>query len=168
MSKFEFLKSNTILFPIELNKNRLSDFLIDDILNSNEGFNQDSILRKRIENKEDLKMLKTFLKKNRKTLGDDLYFYCLEELNEIKSDIKWSNTQEGKLIMGIDKWLLCNRRDFLNKFEDYKIFLGRSLTNPKELIIGGRISENEVITEIKKNINSRKPPVTPFFYLNLF
>lgn len=104
MDKFEILKSNTIQFTIEMNKMRLSEAILEDIIKTEIEVEKVEILNVDIDNKERLKNLKQFLDNNKKILKNGLYDYCLEEYREIKDDLKFRNSKDGKLIIEIENW----------------------------------------------------------------
>jgi len=159
MDKFEILKSNTIQYTIEMNKLRLSDVVLEDMLKTGIDINNIEILNVDIENKEQLKELKEFLDCNKKFLKDGLYDYCLEEYREIKDDLKFRNTKDGQLIIGIENWILA-QREILSQLKPSEIFIGRSFIDPKKIVIGGLLNGQDEGTIIGY-YEERNPPVKP-------
>jgi hypothetical protein len=164
MTKFDILKSTTIQFSIEeLLRNKLDDFLLDEIFAIDNSFKQEAILSKEIRTKEDIKELKSFIAKNKSRLKPDLYDDCMEGLKEIKDDIKWSASIDGKIVLEIERWIAPVREKITSQFNDYNIFVGRSFVEPKVLIVGGLIKNDLELITIKRFIEVENPPVTPIY-----
>lgn len=159
MDKFEILKSNTIQFTIEMNKMRLSEAVLEDIIKTEIEVEKIEILNVDIDNKERLKNLKQFLDNNKKILKNGLYDFCLEEYREIKDDLKFRNSKDGKLIIEIENWVQHNRES-LPQMNPSKIFIGRSFIDPKKLIIGGLLNGQKEM-EIIEFFREKNPPVEP-------
>lgn len=163
MDKFEILKSNTIQYTIEMNKLRLSEVVLENIANTEIDAASTEILNVDIETKENLKELIKFIDSNKRFLKKGLYDYCLEEYREIKDDLKFRNSTDGKLIIDIENWVQENR-EYLAELNPSKIFLGRSFVDPKKLIIGGILNGQDE-SKIKDFFKERQPPVKPEYKL---
>ncbi|WP_205502631.1 hypothetical protein [Rufibacter psychrotolerans] len=162
----ELVKSNTILFTIELSKKSLSEWLIDDLIDLNKEFENNPILRIELNTNQEIKQLKDFLKREVKHLDEELYDSCVEELSEIKEDLKWRKSEDGKLVLRLEDWVQSTRR----KVEDAgwtKLFVGRSIIDPKQLNIGGFVKDENELNKIKAEIEEMTPPVSPNFYLEI-
>lgn len=167
MDKFEFLKSKTIQFSIEMNMLRLSEFTIEQISNIDKDLGMIPILSKEINDKKNLKQLKTLLDENKRKLKKDLYEDCIEEYREIKDDLKFRSTKDGRLIIELEVWVQKLRKEINIKFQNKKLFVGRSFIDPKELIIGGIVEKIDEIQYIKDFINKHCPPVIPIYQFEL-
>ena len=159
MTKFELLKSNTIQYAVEMNKVRLSETVLDDISKTKIDFENAKILNININGKENLKKLKHFLNDNKEFLKNGLYDYCIEEYREIKDDFKFRNTKDGQLILEIENWVQDIRK-LLPEIGNSKIFVGRSFFDPKKLIIGGILNDQEKL-KIISYFEDKNPPVKP-------
>ncbi|MER2999237.1 hypothetical protein [Pontibacter populi] len=163
----ELLKSHTILFSgIELIKQALSDWLIEEILGLNENYNDESILKVKLNSKEEIRNLKEFLDREIKHQNYELYESCIEELREIKEDFKWSNSKDGKFIQKLEDWVLNIRSKISDKGWE-KIFIGRSMIDPKELNIGGVVKNEKEADEIRMQIEMWAPPFPPRYLLEV-
>jgi hypothetical protein len=163
--KFENLKSTTIQYSMfDLLKCKLSDFVAGEILQIDISFVNEKIVTKEISTKEDIMTLQSFVENNKnKFTVCGLYNYCMEELREIKADFKWRNSKDGKFIIKIEHWIESVRPKLQLHFRDYKIFIGRSIFNPKELVIGGILNSEGEIERVKNFIEPENPPVVPTF-----
>ncbi|MFC6999121.1 hypothetical protein [Rufibacter roseus] len=162
----EVIKSNTILFTIELTKNTLSDWIVDDIVELNKELGSYPILKTEFKTNQDIKRLKDFLKREVKQLDADLYDSCLEELTEIKDDLKWQNSEDGKLVLELENWVQNTRRIIMNEGWN-SLFVGRSIIDPKQLNIGGFVKDEQQVRKIKSEVEKLAPPVYPNFYLEV-
>lgn len=142
-----------------MNKTRISEDIIEEIKQSKIDSKKLKILNIDIDNKKNLKELKQFLDENKKLLKNGLYDYCLEEYREIKDDLKFLSTKEGKLIIEIENWVQETRTS-LSTLMPSLIFVGRSFFDPKKLVIGGLLNGNEE-TRIIEFFEERNPPVKP-------
>jgi Sec7-like guanine-nucleotide exchange factor len=165
MERFEILKSTTIQYSLfELLHYKLSDFIVEEIYQTGNSFQNEQILTKKITSKEDLTKLQSFLELHRNELDiNNLYDTCIEEFREIKSDFKWLNSKDGKLIIKIEYWIEEIRNKLHTRFKDCKIFVGRSLLEPKELVIGGILKNDLELKNIKKIIELENPPILPIY-----
>lgn len=160
-NKIETLKSNTILFTgIELVKSSFPEWLVDEIFEINEKYKDEQILKEKLKSKDDLIKLKEFLDREIKHQDDALYDSCIEELREMKEDLRWSSSKDGKFILKLEDWVLDARNKIAQQGWD-KIFIGRSIVDPKELNIGGWVRNSRESVEIKAQIDSWAPPVSP-------
>lgn len=168
MSKdVELLKSDTILFTgIELVKRTISDTLIEAILELNEEYENEPILQVKLNSKEEIRNLKEFLDRELKHQNAELYAACIEELREIKDDLKWSNSKSGKFIQKLEDWVLDTRSKVLLLGWE-RIFIGRSMINPKDLHIGGVVISEKEAKDIKKQIEMWGPPAPPRYVLEV-
>lgn len=161
----ELLKSNTILFTgIGLVKKSLSNWLVEEILDIDEKCEKEPIIRAKLDSKGDIKKLREFLDREIKQQDDGLYESCIEELKEIKDDLNWESSKDGKFIQKLEEWVLATRTNAsLLGWES--IFIGRSIINPKGLNIGGLVRNEKEAEEIKKQIDLWAPPVPPRYLL---
>lgn len=161
MDRFEILMSQTIQFSLfNLLHISFSNYIVERINQIDISFQNKELIKKVITSKNDIIELKIFLEKNHNMLEiNNLYNEFIEEFNEIKSDFKWLNSRDGKLIIKIEHWVEAERKKLLENFNDCKIFVGRSILNPKQLIIGGILQNELEIEKIKNFVSLRKPPV---------
>src|SRR5687768_13492144 len=119
VTQIERLKQKSIQFTIVMVQKRLDEFLVHEILETDDNFKETEILFKDIQTKEDLKTLKEFFKTHKSKFSRTVYQSCTEELREITSDLKWSNSKEGKEVVNLEEWVL-NARKFLSGFDEFK------------------------------------------------
>lgn len=163
--KLEALKELSIQFSVELVKKRLSEDVIDSLLEKNNQSRDAEILFKDVETKEDLKSLRSFLESAKAVIGSGLYSECKEELSEIRDDLKWSATTEGKQIVLLEAWVIQARSRLAENQKFKTIFIGRSFVDPLKLVVSG-ILENELeITWLKETIALLNPPVEPKYII---
>lgn len=160
MEKFEIYKSNTIQFEIVLDKKRFSDAVLDDISNLDKNL-LEPILFEDIDDKKKLKSLKEYLDYNKNNLKDGLYDYCIEEYKEIKDDLNFKKSKDGKLIIEVENWVIKTRKKAEKELKNFKVFIGRSFLDPKELIIGVIIKNVDEENTIKSFFLNENPPVAP-------
>ncbi len=165
MEKFEIMKSQTIQFSLfDLLHYKFSNYIVEEIYQIDISFQNEQIIKKVITSKDDIMEMQMFLEQNRNRFEtNNLYSACIEEFREIKSDFKWLNSKDGKLIIQIEHWVEFIREKLLEHLNDCKIFVGRSLLNPKELIIGGIMRNELEIENIKNFIELESPPVSPIY-----
>lgn len=159
MKKYERLKSTTIQFSIEMNKTRFSEVVLDDITKAGIDTSKLKILSEDIDSKERLKELKQFINAHKQVLKRGLHDYCLEEYREIKEDLKFRNSKDGKLIIELESWVQENRES-IPELLPAKVFIGRSFDDPKKLIIGG-ILNGQQESRIIDFFETKRPPVEP-------
>ncbi len=147
-------------------KDSLSEWLIDEIYEIDEKNKNEQILKDKLNSKDDLIKLKEFLDREIKHQDDALYDSCVEELREMKEDLRWSSSKDGKFIIKLEDWVL-DARNKISKQGWYKIFIGRSIIDPKELNIGGWVRNNRESVEIKAQIDSWVPPVSPGYMFEI-
>jgi hypothetical protein len=164
-TQIERLKQKSIQFTLEMVKNRLDDFLIDEIIETDDEFKEAKILFNDIENNADLKILKGFFKLNKRKLSKELYENCIEELREITSDLKWSKTKEGIQVLNLEEWVINARTSFAD-FDEFKtIFIGRSMIDPTLLIISGVLGSGLQEEKLKEKIKYLSPPTQPEYII---
>lgn len=167
MKKLEILKSNMVLYSATLDTLKLSEFLIDEIAELSDCFKNNTILSKEIKDKEDLKSLKLYIAKNKESLKHGLYEYCLEEIKVINNDLNFRNSQDGKLIIEIEDWVLEMRRVHTIVIEKLELFVTRSLTEPTKLLIGGIVKNEIVLNKVVDFFEKQSPPVRPNYKLEI-
>jgi hypothetical protein len=164
MTRFDALKSTTIQFSIEeLLQNKLDDFLLDELYAFDSSFKEEAILSNEINTKEDVKRLEAFFKENKSRIAPGLYNDCMEDLKEIKDDIRWRATADGKIVLEIERWIAQVREKLASQFNGQSIFVGRSFVDPKTLVVGGVIKDDVELITIKRFIESENPPVVPVY-----
>ena len=166
MDKYEQLKSRIIHYSIELTQKKLSSTLLEDLYIRNEILKKSKELQKVIESEEDLKQLKKYIKQNKSLIGKELFDECLEEIRTIKQDLKFINSKEGKAISKLEDWVISVRPKFEN-FKNSKLFVGRSNWNPKDIIIGGLVQNEETKKDIISLAQTLSPPVKIIFFIEI-
>jgi hypothetical protein len=159
MTRFEILKSTTVQFSIEeLLQNRLDDILLEELFAIDESFKEEGILSNEIKTKEDVKTLQEFFKRNKNRIRPGLYSDFMEDLKEIKDDITWSASVDGKIVLEIERWVAEVRDKVSAQLNGYNVFIGRSFVDPKVLVVGGLIKNDLELTTVKRFIEGEKPP----------
>jgi hypothetical protein len=164
-SQIERLKEKSIQFTLEMVKKRLDDFLIDEIIETDDKFKEIEILFKDIETHADLKILKDFFKLNKSKLSKDLYENYIEELREITSDLKWSNSKQGIQVLKLEEWVINARKAFAEVDEFKTVFIGRSMIDPTLLIISGVLNGALQEEKLKEKIEYLNPPTQPKYII---
>jgi len=166
ISQLERLKERSIQFTIEIIQRRLSDDLVESLIQLDEKFRDSVFLYKDIENKNDLKSLKELIYSNREKLSEELFDDCKEELKEIGEDIKWKNSKDGKRVLELEDWVLTTRE--ILKANDFKnIFIGRDFIDPLVLIISGVVANEMQAKKLKEKIKELNPPAQPKYIIEL-
>lgn len=155
--------------PIEeLLKIRISSSLLNDIDEVSAVLKKDISLHGELDSNEKIAYARNLIKENRVTLmshSETLYSEVIAEINEIKEDNKWRKTQEGKLIIAIEKWIASAYRSMSDDMKG-NILIGRNILDddPCNIIIGG-YSEKMTQSQIECFFMALKPPVRPFFII---
>ncbi|GAA4299306.1 hypothetical protein [Nibribacter koreensis] len=163
--KLELLKSNTVLFTIELTKKSLSDWVVEDIIALNQDFEDIPLLDAELNSNQDIKRIKDFLKNEIKPLDEAVYEACLEELKEIKEDLTWQTSEDGALVLKLEDWVQDSRTHLERKGWSH-VLVGRSLLNPTQLNIINTMQNLPEASSIKVEIEKLKPPVKPHYFLD--
>ena len=154
LNRFKIEKENTIQYPIkELLKDSINDWILSDIQQINMKLGQELRLISKVNNKDDIKRLKCFVKNNKSNLPSMLY-------DELKSAVK---EIDGQIIMKIEDWIENARLRIGKEYPDVLIYIGRSFVNPKELIIGGVVNDDDEQKLFENYFNNQNPPVPIHF-----
>ena len=164
LNRFKIERENTIQFSIkDLLKDSISEYLLSDIQDKNVNMWKGLSLISKVRSKDDIKRLKSFLKNNKANLGSTLYDDLKSEINEIKDDFNWVRSKDGQIILNIENWIE-NARLYLGKeHPDALIYVGRSFVDPKKLIIGGVVNDDDMQKLFENYFNNQNPPV-PIHY----
>ena len=104
LNKFKIERENTIQYPIkELLKDSINDWILSDIQQINMKLGQELRLISKVNNKDDIKRLKCFVKNNKSNLPSMLYDELKSEVKEIAEDFEWVRSKDGQIILEIEK-----------------------------------------------------------------
>ena len=144
LNRFKIERENTIQFPLrKMLKDSISEYILSDIKNVNVKLWKELSCISKVSNKDDVKRLKHFVKNNKSNLGSMLY--------------------DGLIIMEIEDWIENARLRLGKEYPDALIYIGRSFVNPKELIIGGVVNDNDEQKLFENYFNNQNPPVPIHF-----
>lgn len=133
LNRFKIERENVIQFPIkELLKDSISEWLLSDIQQINVKLWKELKLISKVNNKDDIKRLKHFVKNNKSNLGSMLYEELKSEVKEIAEDFEWVRSKDGQIIMDIEDWIEKVRLRLGKEYPDALIYIGRSFVNPKD------------------------------------
>lgn len=97
LNRFKIEKENTIQYPIkELLKDSINDWILSDIQQINMKLGQELRLISKVNNKDDIKRLKCFVKNNKSNLPSMLYDELKSEVKEIAEDFEWGVAKTDK------------------------------------------------------------------------
>lgn len=106
LNTFKIERENTIQFPIkDLLKDSISEELLSDIQDKSVNLWKKLWSISKVNNKDDIKRLKSFLKDNKDNLGSLLYDDLKSEISEIKDDFNWVRSKDGQIILEIEDWI---------------------------------------------------------------
>lgn len=160
LNRFKIERENVIQFPIkELLKDSISEWLLSDIQQTNVKLWKELKLISKVNNKDDIKRLKHFVKNNKSNLDPMLYEELKSAVKEIAEDFEWVRSKDGQIIMDIEDWIEKVRLRLGKEYPDALIYIGRSFVNPKELIIGGVVNDDDEQKLFENYFNSQNPPV---------
>lgn len=160
LNRFKIERENVIQFPIkELLKDSISEWLLSDIQQINVKLWKELKLISKVNNKDDIKRLKHFVKNNKSNLDPMLYEELKSAVKEIAEDFEWVRSKDGQIIMDIEDWIEKVRLRLGKEYPDALIYIGRSFVNPKELIIGGVVNDDDEQKLFENYFNSQNPPV---------
>lgn len=164
LNRFKMERENTIQFPIkELLKDSISEWLLSDIQQINVKLWKELKLISKVNNKDDIKRLKRFVKNNKSNLGSMLYDELKSAVKEIAEDFEWVHSKDGQVILEIENWIEKARLRLNKEYPDALIYIGRSFINPQELIIGGVVNDSDAKKSFENYFNSQTPPVLIHF-----
>lgn len=160
LNRFKIERENVIQFPIkELLKDSISEWLLSDIQQINVKLWKELKLISKVNNKDDIKRLKHFVKNNKSNLDPMFYEELKSAVKEIAEDFEWVRSKDGQIIMDIEDWIEKVRLRLGKEYPDALIYIGRSFVNPKELIIGGVVNDDDEQKLFENYFNSQNPPV---------
>ena len=164
LNRFKIERENVIQFPIkELLKDSISEWLLSDIQQINVKLWKELKLISKVNNKDDIKRLKHFVKNNKSNLGSMLYEELKSAVKEIAEDFEWVRSKDGQIIMDIEDWIEKVRLRLGKEYPDALIYIGRSFVNPKGLIVGGVVNDDDEQKFFENYFNSQNPPVPIHF-----
>ena len=99
------------------------------------------------------------VKNNKSNLGPMLYDELKSAVKEIAEDFEWVCSKDVQIIMKIEDWIENARLRLGKEYPDVLIYIGRSFVNPKELIIGGVVNDDDEQKLFENYFNNQNPPV---------
>ena len=164
LNRFKIERENTIQFPLrKMLKDCISEYILSDIKNVNVKLWKELSCISKVSNKDDVKRLKHFVKNNKSNLGSMLYDELKSAVKEIAEDFEWVRSKDGLIIMEIEDWIENARLRLGKEYPDALIYIGRSFVNPKELIIGGVVNDDDEQKLFENYFNNQNPPVPIHF-----
>lgn len=164
LNRFKIERENVIQCPIkELLKDSISEWLLSDIQQINVKLWKELRLISKVNNKDDIKRLKCLVKNNKSNLPSMLYDELKSAVKEIAEDFEWVRSKDGQIIMDIEDWIEKVRSRLGKEYPDVLIYIGRSFVNPKELIIGGVVNDDDEQKLFENYFNNQNPPVPIHF-----
>lgn len=164
LNRFKIERENTIQFPLrKMLKDSISESILSDIQNVNVKLWKELSCISKVSNKDDAKRLKHFVKNNKSNLDPMLYDELKSAVKEIAEDFEWVCSKDGQIIMKIEDWIENARLRLGKEYPDVLIYIGRSFVNPKELIIGGVVNDDDEQKLFENYFNNHNPPVPIHF-----
>lgn len=164
LNKFKIERENTIQYPIkELLKDSINEWLLSDIQQINVKLVKELRLISKVNNKDDIKRLKCFVKNNKSNLPSMLYDELKSAVKEIAEDFDWVRSKDGQIILEIENWIEKARLRLSEDYPDALIYIGRGWVNPMELIIGGVVDDDDT-QKFLRTISTTKPH--PFLFIS--
>ena len=77
----------------------------------------------KVNNKDDIKRLKHFVKNNKSNLGSMLYEELKSAVKEIAEDFEWVRSKDGQIIMDIEDWIEKVRSRLGKEYPDALIYI---------------------------------------------
>lgn len=68
-------------------------------------------------------------------------------------------SKDGQIILEIENWIEKVRLRLGKEYPDALIYIGRSFVNPKGLIVGGVVNDDDEQKFFENYFNSQNPPV---------
>lgn len=103
LNRFKIERENTIQFPLrKMLKDSISEWLLSDIQQINVKLWKELSCISKVNNKDDIKRLKHFVKNNKSNLGPMLYDELKSAVKEIAEDFEWVCSKDGQIIMKIE------------------------------------------------------------------
>lgn len=165
-SLFEADKASVVQFDIRgMLKFRVSDDIISEISEVSTSLGKTIVDLADVHGRDDVLKLQSFVSAYHKELGFELSDMLRSEIKEIIQDYKWINSKQGILVLQIEDWIENARKVCLGKFPHVLCYIGRSLMDPTQLIIGGYV-ESE-LQRLKDFFQIQHPPVGVDFKLKI-
>lgn len=142
-------------------KDSISDFLIDELedhLSGEKLASAKKMLSKTIMTEDDIEALKESVESLSDDLPEDFIDYLLEEVDEIEDDIEWADSDKGKEIIGINRWV----EPFLDEFrtmDEFKEVMIGGHTEQSAILVAGEVNEESDIQKLKDYVVSKSPPL---------
>ena len=144
-------------------KDSINDWILSDIQQINMKLGQELRLISKVNNKDDIKRLKCFVKNNKSNLPSMLYDELKSEVKEIAEDFEWVRSKDGQIILEIENWIEKARLRLREEYPDTLIYIGRGWVNSMELIIGGVVDDDDTQKFFESYFNNQTPPVPIHF-----
>ncbi len=163
-SRIEALKQRSIQFEIDLVKDRLTDELLEELAEAVPEFSQLAILSAPVTTKAELKTLTDLVKEFRQRMPSTLREDLRDELAEIREDLNWILSKQGKAVADLESWVRSARVE-MKEFQS--VFIGRSFNDPMILIINGVVADEIERMRVVDRIETLQPPVKPQYGIEL-
>jgi hypothetical protein len=133
--------------------------MISDLINAAEELEDEPLLTRDINSKEDLKQLKEFVKSISTKIDKILFDDVKDELREIADDFKWSGSSQGKPVMKLEAWVISAREKLLAYPKFQNVFIGRDFFDPTVLIVSGVVVNDAASKKLADLVKEWQPPV---------
>lgn len=163
-SRIEILKQQTIQYEIELVQERLTDDLVEELIGVLPELKGQIILNAPVTTKAELRALTDFVKEFRQRLPSALREDLRDQLAEIREDLNWALSKEGKAVVQLESWVRSTRAE-LKDLET--VFVGRSWKDPLVVIVNGVVPSEDERLDVIARIGSLKPPFAPQYEIEV-
>ena len=164
LNRFNIEKENTIQFSIKkLLKDSINEWLLSDIQQINVKLGKELRLISKVNNKDDIKRLKCFVRNNKSNLPSMLYDELKSAVKEIEEDFDWVRSKDGQTILELENWIEEARLRLSEEYPDALLYIGRGWVNLTELIIGGVVDDDDTQKFFENYFNNKTPPVPIHF-----
>ncbi len=87
----------------------------------------------------------------------NLYEDLIDELNEIRDDLRWSNSKSGLYVIELNKWVESFYDDLNDLIQSSRLVVGGH-AEKKVVLITGRKSSQKELNDLVEFLESKRPP----------
>ena len=151
------LRALSIQYALPLVKTQISGQTIDDLKRNHPDLGNSGVLYQVVENYMTLDRILEFIRYVRPDIERSVYESLIDEFEEMETGLKWSQSDEGQIILLLEKWVLEAREELAEYSEYETVFVGRSYADPSEVIVSGLLANDADIAELKSFIDALAP-----------
>lgn len=150
-------------------RKKLSGFLLETVTeNSSEPVPGEIMgsLAREVLTKDDLKALKSAIRRLAKYVDEDTIEALREEYDEIKDDLGWAASRKGKAVLAINDWVQGFYEEFRSNAGFSEVSIGGHASKNVVFVVG-RVSSPEVLKELESYVAGKEPPLKVLYEVRI-